>query len=154
MNHKVPENPCHSVANSWENLDTLARAAAVATLVAAGFKNREIAHELTAAGLKIDEGTIRRYLRIDRLPENLKERIRDGESVSSVLDVAIEPEENASKTAPAGPSFQTLKSRRDHHSEWIESVYQGMQTDMEERKKIDELGAEALRIHPVNKSGN
>lgn len=87
-----------------------------------------------ANALQVDEGTIRRDVQIAKLSDGDKERIRNGESVSSILQQA----------SPDPTSLEDLEHKRNST---LERVKRGMATDMGNYARVNRMGAEAMRVN-------
>lgn len=77
-----------ALTKKWASFLLLERAYAVQAVVNEGYSYREIAAHLRAAGIKVEESTIRRDSKIARLRESYKQKIREHESIAAVLEEA------------------------------------------------------------------
>lgn len=84
-----PQASVDELQAGWQTMATFDRAAAIRRVLdEARISRRELARRL-----KVDEGTVRRYLGVAELPEGNKQEIKSGASVAAVLRSAKESRE-------------------------------------------------------------
>jgi hypothetical protein len=95
---------------------------------------------LVAGGLEKDEGTIRRCVQVANLSDRDKDRIRSGESVTSVL---ANPSNAGTADKTAG-----VRDKKDKRA-FCNAVFERVHGQMKEFGRLNQMGAEAM--HPQNK---
>ena len=105
------------------------RAENVLSLINRGYSQRELAR-----GLKVDKGTIRRDLEIAKLSDQHKDRIRAGESVASVLELAV-----------VAPVADSQERQRDVKS-FIERVNHDARQAMQDVIRNETMWAKRTRL--------
>lgn len=98
-----------ALKTKWSRLAIAARAAAVEALIARGCTARGL-----AADLSVTEGSVRRYVRIARLPAPELERVADGESAKRILA------QQRQQQSPAARSPERRGTASETLARWLE----------------------------------